>query len=111
MEEEKEFIRQNYRILPTREIAAKLGRSFDAVINLAGPLGISAGRSRPWSEEEQEYLRSHYRRFPVENIAAELGRTVKAVATAAAKLKLTRRRAGVKRKARSRRPSTQVNLR
>ena len=36
-----EYIRQNYRKIPTREIAAKLDRSLDAIINRAGPLGIS----------------------------------------------------------------------
>jgi hypothetical protein len=40
-EADDNFIRQNYRKIPTREIAATLDRSLDAVINRAGPLGIS----------------------------------------------------------------------
>jgi uncharacterized membrane protein len=43
-EEDDEFIRQNYRKIPTKEIAEKLNRSLDSIINRAGPLGISKGR-------------------------------------------------------------------
>jgi hypothetical protein len=40
-EADDEYIRQNYKKIPTREIAEKLNRSLDAIINRAGPLGIS----------------------------------------------------------------------
>jgi hypothetical protein len=46
-EAEDEYMRQNYKKIPTREIAEKLNRSMDNVINRAGPLGISdKNRSR-----------------------------------------------------------------
>jgi hypothetical protein len=43
-EADDNFIRQNYKRIPTREIALKLNRSMDSIINRAGPLGISRGR-------------------------------------------------------------------
>ena len=91
-EEEKEFIRQNYRKMPTREIAARLNRSVDSIINSSGPLGISAGPPRPWSDADIQYMSDNYGKIPKEKIAETLGRSVKAVVAMSVKLKLTKRR-------------------
>ena len=91
-DEEKEFIKLNYKKMPTREIAAKLNRSVDAIINLAGPLGISTGPSRIWSDQEKEFLTDNYKMISLKEIAQELNRTELAVMGAAVKLGLTTKR-------------------
>jgi len=95
-EEEKEYIRMNYRKIPTREIARKLNRSLDSIINSAGPLGISAGRPLPWSTEEKKYVIENYGKIPTQKIAENLRRSSTAVVAAAVKLNLTKKRVNKK---------------
>ena len=91
-EEEKDFIRKNYKKIPTREIARLLNRNIDAIINSAGPLGISAGRPRPWTESEKKYLQENYGTTPLNEIVAFLGRSKQAIIAQAAKSNLTKKR-------------------
>lgn len=91
-EEEKEFIKLNYKKIPTREIAAKLNRSIDAIINSAKPLGISAGMSRPWSDEEKDFVKNNYGKIAIEELSQKLKRSPLAISAAASKLNLTKKR-------------------
>src|SRR3990170_2781273 len=91
-DEEKEYVKQNYKKLTTKEIAGNLNRTVNAIITIVGPLGVSSGRSRPWSDDEKKYLQSNYGKVPNEKLADELGRTVKAILAAAAKFGFTKKR-------------------
>lgn len=75
--EEKAFLRDNYKKLSYREIAARLGRSELAVQSKSAVIGIRI--SRAWSEEHLTILRRDYPNRTAASIAAEIGRGLSAV--------------------------------
>ena len=78
--------------MPTKEIALKLNRTVNSIITIVGKLGVSAGRSRPWSEEEKDYLKKYYGKISTEEISIKLGRSKQAITVVAVKLNLTKKR-------------------
>ena len=74
---EDEVIRRSYESVPTKKIAAALGRSVAGVRNRASMLGV--GRQRPWTADDDRALMRMSGSIPDDEIAASLNRTNGAV--------------------------------
>lgn len=68
-------LRADYARIPTRQLAADLGRSFSAVRSRAKNLGLTRGVRQEWSESEIHTLRDRYPHEVTYRIAKDLGRT------------------------------------
>ena len=77
--------------MATKEIAFRLNRTVNSIINSAGPLGISAGRPIPWSDKEKDFLKSNYKHIPMEKISSALGRSALSITAMVSKLKLSQK--------------------
>lgn len=68
---ERRFVRENYRKMPTREIAARLGRTVGSIKREAARLGLSGANHRPWkwSDAKKRRFLELYRSNPA--LAAE----------------------------------------
>lgn len=90
--EEKAFLEKHYRNLPTKEIAARLGRSVSAVRAAVVKFDLGTGKNRPWSEWELVLMQAHYSKG-IDKIKASLpNRTREAIFAQAGKMGLTEAR-------------------
>ncbi|WP_233628684.1 hypothetical protein [Citrobacter amalonaticus] len=90
--EEKAFLEKHYRNLPTKEIAARLGRSVSAVRAAVVKFDLGTGKNRPWSERELVLMQAHYSKG-IDKINASLpDRTREAIFAQAGKMGLTEAR-------------------
>lgn len=78
-EAERDFLKSNYKKIPTSDIALKLNRTIDSIKNTASRMGISESLKRPWSIKEEEYLKTNYKKMTVKDIAAVLNRSKESV--------------------------------
>ena len=85
-DEEIAFMKDYYGVLPPKEIARLLGRSYNAVRNKAVELGLT--KSLDWTDKEIALLKALYGRMPASEIAKLLGRSKGAVYHKAMKLGL-----------------------
>jgi hypothetical protein len=75
--EEVDYVRDHYETVPLKEIAAKLGRSTNAVTARAKKLGIRTGR---WFTAEQiAVIKRDYATRDTAGLANEIGRRVDSV--------------------------------
>jgi len=92
-EEEEQFVRDNYRRLPVREIAEALGRTEKATRNKVERMGLGlsyVGGNR-WTSREVALLKEMFKAGTSdEEIAKTLNRSVKAVSAKRARLGLYR---------------------
>ncbi|RLC78613.1 MAG: hypothetical protein DRI61_09580 [Chloroflexi bacterium] len=72
-DEEIAFMKDYYGILSPKEIARRLGRSYNAVRNKAVELGLT--KSLDWTDKEIALLKALYGRMPASEIAKLLGRS------------------------------------
>lgn len=90
--EEKAFLEKHYRNLPTKEIAARLGRSVSAVRAAVVKFDLGTWKNRPWSERELVLMQAHYSKG-IDKINASLpDRTREAIFAQAGKMGLTEAR-------------------
>lgn len=89
---EKQQLADLYPMLPTDEVARRLGRSVNAVRNVAYKHGLLRGERRTWRAEEDEYIRNHWNPKAVGSIAEHLGRTEAAVRNRAVYLRATKKK-------------------
>lgn len=76
-EEEKEYLRKNYRDGDISIIAAELGRSNEAVKLTAARLNLK--KSNFWTEEEISYLKNNYTKMNYEKIGEKLNRSANSI--------------------------------
>lgn len=87
--EDKSFLEKHYGNLPTKEIAARLGRSVSAVRAAVVKFDLGKWKNRPWSEKEQVLMQEHYSKG-IDKIKALLpARTREAIFAQAGKMELT----------------------
>lgn len=87
--EDKFFLEKNYGNLPTKEIAARLGRSVSAVRAAVVKFGLGTWKNRPWTESELMLMQAHYSKG-IDKIKALLpARTREAIFAQAGKMGLT----------------------
>ena len=87
--EEKAFLEKYYGNLPTKEIAARLGRSVSAVRAAVVKFDLGTWKSRAWTEMEQVLMQAHYSKG-IDKIKALLPtRTREAIFAQAGKMGLT----------------------
>ena len=87
--EDKSFLEKHYGNLPTKEIAARLGRSVSAVRAAVVKFDLGKWKNRPWSEKEQVLMQEHYSKG-IDKIKALLpARTREAIFAQAGKMGLT----------------------
>ena len=72
-DKEIQYLIDYYGILPPKEIARLLGRSYNAVRNKAVELGLT--KSLDWTDKEVALLKALYGRMPASEIAKLLGRS------------------------------------
>lgn len=95
-EEHLRIMREQYAGTPSREIAALVDRSYDAVMKKAQTLGLQRHRrgmatmARSWSPEDNELLRQEYRTASIAELAARLAISEQAVRQRAFYLGLSR---------------------
>lgn len=90
--EDKSFLEKHYGNLPTKEIAARLGRSVSAVRAEVVKLNLGTWKNRPWSEMELVLMQAHYSKG-IDKIKASLpDRTREAIFAQAGKMGLTEAR-------------------
>ncbi|KEY59559.1 hypothetical protein [Serratia sp. DD3] len=91
---EKRFLKEHYGKMPTRKIAATLGRSVSAVRVTVNQLSLGKKSVGPWTEEEMAVLSDHYDRgLGITYVQSRLpGRTKGAIRAQASKMDLTGRR-------------------
>lgn len=83
------FIEENYGKLPTKDIAATLGRSISAVRKIAHSSGVGKAASLPWTDAERALIREHYDRGPDRVHLMLPGRTKLAINSQASKMGVT----------------------
>lgn len=76
---EVRYLRTHYGRMPTRDIAAKLGRTLGAVKNFVQLHDIGSNVGRNWTPQDDAFLRSYYGVMPTQDIASKLRRTSDAV--------------------------------
>lgn len=78
---ERDFVRDYYGDIATKDIADAVERTIDQVRDMARKLGVTRtiAKPRPWTEEERAILRRDYGQRPASEIAAALGRTLESV--------------------------------
>jgi len=87
--EEKAFLEKHYRNLPTKEIAARLGRSVSAVRAAVVKFGLGTWKNRSWTEREKVLMQAHYSKG-IDKIKVLLpDRTREAIFAQAGKMGLT----------------------
>jgi hypothetical protein len=91
-EEEKEFIKSNYKKIPTKEISLQLNRTVESIITTAGKLGLSVCNGRPWSEDELNYLKKNYGKILLDKMVVTLNRNKRSITIKASKLNITKKR-------------------
>ena len=80
------FMKDYYGVLPAKEIAERLDRSYDAIRNKASELGIT--KDNTWSDKEIALLKALYGRMPASEIAKILDKTEAAIYHKASRLSL-----------------------
>ncbi|MGE5295922.1 MAG: hypothetical protein ACM3VT_13940 [Solirubrobacterales bacterium] len=94
---EEESLARLFPITDTKDLAARFGRSWWAILGKARSLGLSREphdecrrrrEGRRWSPDEIERLRTLYRILPYEDVADEIGRSHDAVKMKARRLRL-----------------------
>jgi hypothetical protein len=92
---EYDSLRAHVGKMSLREIAAEMGRSYDAVSRAAQRIGLRSefvpANKQPWSDAEIRVLRRDYRKKRTSDIAAALGRERKQVFNKAFELGLCRK--------------------
>ncbi len=84
---EIEFLEKNYELMPGKEIAAALGRSYGSVKTKAGKLGLRRNRFQ-WNEEKIALLKKMYPITGSTKVAEMLGCTLHCLYNKAYDLKL-----------------------
>lgn len=94
--EELEYLRRNYRRVPTLVLSGRLGRSVGSVHSIAYKVGLTRPTFkipvRSWLAEEDGILLELYGTFRPKDLAEELGRTIGSVQHRAEELGLFSRR-------------------
>lgn len=90
-EKEDEFLRNNYGTQTAHELAASLGRGYDATKKRATRLGLASVPADSWSEDEIEILRQEYGKISYQELIKKYGwnRTESSVEHKVSRLKLT----------------------
>jgi hypothetical protein len=91
-EDEREFLRNNYKKIPIGEIAHKLNRTIDSIKNTASRMGVCSARSKPWTDEDEVFLRTKYPKMQVKDIALALGRSKESVSGKISRIGLSKRK-------------------
>lgn len=87
--EQDDRLREAYGKVPTKDLAAELGRGKLAVCQRANVLGLVHGYCRPWTDEERLAVRiGHARGLSVTVLARAIGRDVAVVSKQAIRLGL-----------------------
>lgn len=86
--EEKQFLRENYGLMPRQEIARTLNKTIPAVSNMAGRLGLRQKKEPRWTPEEDRFLRENWHSMAIRTLARRLKRTAVAIDVRAKRLKL-----------------------
>lgn len=86
--EEKQFLRENYGLMPRQEIARTLNKTIPAVSNMAGRLGLRQKKEPRWTPEEDRFLRENWHSMAIRTLARRLKRTTVAIDVRAKRLKL-----------------------
>lgn len=88
---ELQYLENNYGHVPTRDIAATLGRTAVSVRLAAQKLNVVQPQTTPWTEEEKNILRTHYARGDGIVAVAKLlpARNRQTIFTMAAKMGIT----------------------
>lgn len=74
-EEDKATLRRDYGVVPTRELARRLGRAKGGVYNMAWSLGLVHGYCRPFSADEDRAIRNgHDHGVSLTDVSAAVGR-------------------------------------
>lgn len=97
---EDAFLKENYGTLPTRELAAALGRTAASIHSKALILDLTKtivrGPKRPWTTDDERDALANYGRIPISQISRRLNRSPTAVRARASHPrwgeKVTRRR-------------------
>jgi hypothetical protein len=84
-----EFLKNNWGVLTTEEIAHKLGRTGNAISGKASKMGLPQINSKSkWTDEEIDLLTSLYNETPIHIIAEKLNKSAHSVSQKALRLGL-----------------------
>ncbi len=81
--EQERFLKDNFGVMSTEDIASELGVGVSAVYHKAQRIGLE--HSRWWTDEDLDFLEEHYTRLSSREIGDALGRTDTSVQDAARK--------------------------
>lgn len=88
-EENDNYLKENWGVLPTKELMKKLGRSKYAVETRAiKTLKLAKKTISYWSKEEDDYLKENVNKLSRDEIAKKVGRSVSGVVSRIHHLKL-----------------------
>jgi hypothetical protein len=91
-DEEREFLRSNYKKLTIKEIAMQFDRTVMSIKNTASRMGLSPKDSKPWSGEEEKYLKDNYLKLNINQLSETLKRGKSSVAGKIRRMGLSKRR-------------------
>ena len=77
LNEELDFLKKNYGVMPIDELCEYLGRSKPSIIHKADREDITAPRQ--WSDEEIQYLKDNYKTHTYKQLSEHLNRTKSAI--------------------------------
>lgn len=80
MEEEIEFLKENYTSMTNRELSKKLNRSAKAVGSKANSIGCEHKKPRvKWTKEEEKIIEQHYKHLTDKELGKILNRSHRSV--------------------------------
>ena len=79
IEEENQFLQDNYKTMSYQDVATHLNRTVGAVKTKCCRLGLVEAVKRDWIEEENQFLQYNYKTMSHRNMATHLNRTIEAV--------------------------------
>lgn len=94
--EEEEFLKENYLFLSNKELAKKLDRSLDGIIQKLKDLNLVRRKMNPYSEEEKKYIMDNIKKLSITQIAIDLNRTQGGVSKYVSKFRIKKKRKSIK---------------
>lgn len=91
-DDEREFLRNNYKKIPIKQIADHLHRTVVSIKNTASRMKLSSKHSTPWSSEEEKYLKSNYSKLDINKLSEVLKRGKSSVAGKIRRMGLSKRK-------------------
>lgn len=91
-QEDEDFLRENFLDKTNKELAHKLDRSLDGIVQKLKEMKLVRREMNPYSEEEKKYILNNIKSKTISQIALDLGRSQGGVSKFVAKFRIKKTR-------------------